>query len=470
MNLRQSACGKRLVALGVACLVGLTLAAEDYRYADVSEAPFKMAPIPEYVFPNRVFNIADYGAKPDGGKATAALAQAIAACAQAGGGRVVVPAGTFLTGPVHLRGQVELHLEAGAKLLFTDDPQDYLPAVMSSWEGLECLNYSPLIYAYGCTNVALTGKGCIEAKMDFWKEQMNEAKTGIQDARRILYTWGSEDYPVEKRDITKAHTAIMRPHLVQFNRCRNVRVEGIEIHDSPFWTVHMFLCDGVVVRGVDSKAHGFNNDGVDLEMTRNVLIEDSSFDQGDDGFVFKAGRNRDAWRIGVATENVLIRNCDVKVAGSLIGVGSELSGGVKNVYVHDCKVGKVARLYYIKTNHRRGGIVDNIILKNVKAGAMLKVAAVETDVLYQWRVFKDYETRITKISNLRIEDVEVESARWGIDLKGDARLPIDGFTARNVKIGRTERCLTHVENAEHVVFENVSGGTVGKVTTPWDRQ
>ena len=456
------------------CVMGLLTAAASaafpaYRQADLGKTPFPMEPIPEYVFPEREFRVSDYGAVADGKtKCHGAIQQAIDACAAAGGGRVRVGPGTYFTGPVHLRSGVELHLEAGAKLYFSDDPKDYLPAVRSSWEGLECLNFSPLVYAYGCTNVALTGKGCIEAKMDFWKAQMNEKKTSIQDARRILYTWGSEDYPVEKRDMPAAHPAIMRPQLVQFNRCKNVRVEGIEVHDSPFWTMHMFLCDGVIVRGIDSKAHGFNNDGIDLEMTRNVLVENSSFSQGDDGFVFKAGRNRDAWRIGQPTENVVIRNCDVKKAGSLVGVGSELSGGIRNVYVHDCTVGKVARLYYIKTNHRRGGIVDNIWLRNVKAGAMLKVAAVETDVLYQWRVFRDYETRLTKISNLHVEDVEVESARVGIDIVGDAREPIDGVFVKNVRIGKTERFLTHVENAKNVDFRNVTGGDVGKVTTPWD--
>lgn len=414
------------------------------------------------------FSIADYGAKTDGTKCTAAFAQAVAACVRAGGGRVVVPAGDWFTGPIHLRSNVELHLAKGAHVLFSDDPKDCLPAVASSWEGLECWNYSPLVYAYGCTNVAITGKGSLRAKMDFWAKQMEESKTDIQGARAILYKWGAEDYPVEKRVMPEAHPAVMRPQLIQFNRCQNVRLEGVRVEDSPFWTIHLFLCDGVTVRGIDVCAHGFNNDGIDIEMTRNVLIEDSDFDQGDDCFVFKAGRNRDAWRIGCPTENVEIRNCRIKKAGSLVGVGSELSGGIRNVYVHDCEVGTVARLYYIKTNHRRGGFVKNVRLENVSTERVMKVAALETDVLYQWKVFPDYETRITEIDGMHLKNVTCSAAMVGIDFRGDRRLPAKNLTLENVKIGMTQDFFSHVENVDNVTFVNVSGGKTGKVTTAWN--
>ena len=441
----------------------------EYRTIRIDDAPFPMPALEEYVFPARTFDVADYGAKPDGTKCTAAIRAAIEACAAAGGGRVRVGPGTYFTGPVHLRSGVELHLEAGAKLYFSDDPKDYLPAMWSSWEGLECLNYSPLVYAYGCTNVALTGKGCIEAKMDFWKAQMNEKKTSIQDARRILYTWGSEDYPVEKRDMPAAHPAIMRPQLVQFNRCKNVRVEGIEVRDSPFWTMHMFLCDGVIVRGIDSKAHGFNNDGIDLEMTRNVLVENSSFSQGDDGFVFKAGRNRDAWRIGQPTENVVIRNCDVKKAGSLVGVGSELSGGIRNVYVHDCTVDNASRLYFIKTNHRRGGFVKDVRLENVRTRIVKQVAALSTSTLYQWAAFPDYETRITEIDGLSVRNVTCEACEeCAFALRGDKRLPAKNVVLENVSVGRTQGRLFDIENVEDVRIANVTCGGIGEVKYEFD--
>ena len=413
------------------------------------------------------FNVIGFGAKADGTKCTEAFAKAVAACHESGGGRVVVPAGTWFTGPVHLKSNVNLFLEEGAVLSFSDDPKDCLPVVMSSWEGLECLNYSPLVYAYCCTNVAVTGKGTIRPKMDFWREMMKEAKTDVQGARAILYKWGSEDYPVARRDITKAHPAVLRPQCVQFNRCRGVRLEDVRIEDSPFWTIHLFMSEDVEIRRVDVCAHGFNNDGVDIEMTRNVLIEDSSFDQGDDGFVFKAGRNRDAWRVGRPTENVEIRNCSLKEIGSLIGVGSELSGGVRNVFVHDCTVEAACNLFYVKTNHRRGGFVEDVRMENVRCGTAVQVLAVDTDVLYQWRSFPDYERRRTAISGLRIENVVCDRAVTGVHLNGDPKEPIRGVEVKNVRIGRLQAFLSRVNNAEDVSIEGLTYGEAGDVETPW---
>ena len=457
-----------LMTVGFICR-GDDAAAGTYRFSDLGKTPFEMSAIRDYVFPAHDFRIDDYGARPDGTKCTEAIARAIDSCATAGGGRVVVPAGTWFTGPVHLRSNVDLHLEPGARLLFSDDPKDFLPAVRSSWEGLECMNYSPLVYAYGCTNVALTGSGVVEAKMDFWKAQMEEGKTDIQGARRILYTWGATDYPVEKRVMPSAHPAVMRPQLIQFNRSANVLIEGIEVRDSPFWTMHLLLCDNVIVRNVRVRAHGFNNDGIDIEMTRNVLVEGGDYDQGDDAFVFKAGRNRDAWRIGRPTENVVVRNCRVRKAGSLVGVGSELSGGVRNIYVHDCKVGEVARLYYVKTNHRRGGFVENVVLRNVDvAKGMWKAVAVETDVLYQWREFPDYETRYTKISNLTVENVHCAAAKAAIDVLGDPHEPIRGIRIKDLSVDRIEDVSTRIENAVDVQVDGFRTGTVGKVPTSWD--
>jgi len=416
----------------------------------------------------RDFQVTDFGARPDGSKCTEAFAKAIEDCHAAGGGRVVVPAGTWFTGPVHLKSNVELHLEKDAVLSFSDDPKDCLPVVMSSWEGLECLNYSPLVYAYCCTNVAVTGKGTIRPKMNFWREMMKEEKTDIQGARAILYKWGSEDYPVEKRDITKVHPAIMRPQCLQFNRCKGVRLEGVRIEDSPFWTIHLFMSEDVTIRHIDVCAHGFNNDGVDIEMTRNVLIEDSVFDQGDDGFVFKAGRNRDAWRVGRPTENVEIRNCKLKEIGSLIGVGSELSGGVRNVFVHDCTVEAACNLFYVKTNHRRGGFVDNIRMENVHCGLAAQVFAIDTDVLYQWRIFPDYERRRTAISNLRIENVVCDQAQTGVHLNGDPKAPICGVTVKNVRIGKLRDFLSRVNQAEDVSIVGLTFGEKADVKTPWE--
>ena len=455
------------------CVMGLLTAAASaaspaYRQVDVGETPFGMKPIPEFVFPDRNFAITDYGAQPGEAKCTAAFAQAIAACAAAGGGHVVVPKGSWHTGPIHLKSNVDLHLEEGAVLSFSDDLADCLPPVMSSWEGLECVNYSPLVYAYCCTNVAITGRGSLEPRMRKWARHFRETSTNIQQARGILYKWGAEDHPVGKRVMPEASDAVMRPQLVQMNRSVNVRLEGITVRDSPFWTIHLYQSENVIVRGVRVRAYGFNNDGIDIEMTRNVLVEDCDISAGDDGFVMKAGRNRDAWRINRPTENVVVRNCRLPSATALLAVGSEMSGGVRNVCIHDCEVGDVARLYYVKTNHRRGGFVDNIVIRGIRARSAVKLMAVETEVLYQWRVFPDYERRLTKISNLLLENVDCAGARSGVEIYGDPELPIDGVTFRNVRIGTLMNDLSKVNGAVNVRMEGLMAVGRGAVTNIWD--
>ena len=379
------------------------------------------------------------------------LQDEIDATAAKGGGKVIVPAGEhFCAGPIRLRSNIELHLEEGAKLVFSDNPQDYLPAVPTSWEGVECLNYSPLVYAYGCTNVAITGKGTLAPKMDFWRKWFGRGE-GHKAATRKLYDWCSFLAPVSERDLTKLPESNVRPHLVQFNRCKNVRLEGFKIRESPFWTIHLYLCDGVVARGLDVYAHGHNNDGIDIEMTKNVLVENCRFDQGDDAIVIKAGRNQDAWRLATPSENIEVRNCTVVNGHVLLGVGSEMSGGVRNVYMHDCVLESEAlRLFYVKTNERRGGFVEDIRMENVKAKKVRwGVMSVETDVLYQWKDFPTHEVRVTPIKNLSMKNVEVEEAERLVHILGDARCPVDGVKLENVRLGKALKG-NRIENATNV--------------------
>ena len=389
---------------------------------------------------------------PLAGACSISLQEKIDAAAAKGGGRVIVPAGEhFSDGPIRLKSNVELHLEEGAKIVFSDDPAKYLPAVPTSWEGVECLNYSPLVYAYGCTNVAITGKGTLAPKMDFWRTWFGHNGDGLRAATRKLYDWCSFNAPLEERDLTKLPKSNVRPHLIQFNRCRNVRLEGFKIRESPFWTIHLYLCDGVVARGLDVYAHGRNNDGIDLEMTKNVLVENCRFDQGDDAIVIKAGRNQDAWRLATPSENVEVRDCTVVNGHVLLGVGSEMSGGVRNVYMHDCTLESEAlRLFYVKTNERRGGFVENIRMENVKAKRVrYGVMSVETDVLYQWKEFPTHEVRVTPIKNLSIKNVEVDEADRLVHILGDARCPVDGVTVENVKVGKLHKA-DRIENATNV--------------------
>lgn len=421
------------------------------------DAPFAMEGIRECIFPAQDFSITDYGAVAGGEVSnTEAIARAIEACNKAGGGRVVVPHGEWLTGPIHLLSNVNLHLAEGATLRFTDNPSDYLPAVMTSWEGMECYNYSPLVYAFECENIAITGTGTLAPIMDTWRTWFKRPKPHME-ALKQLYTMASTDVPVEERQMAVGENN-MRPHLIHFNRCKNILLDSFKIRESPFWTIHLFLCDGGIVRNLDVYAHGHNNDGVDIEMSRNFLIENCQFDQGDDAVVIKAGRNQDAWRLNAPSENIVVRNCTVLQGHVLLGIGSEMSGGVRNVYMHDCEVrDSVFRLFFVKTNHRRGGFVENIWMKRVEAEAMQRVMEVDMDVLYQWRdLVPTYRDSITRIRGLYMEDVTCKRTQAIYDLKGDARHPIREVELKNITVGEVTDFVKRVVNAEQVSEENIN--------------
>lgn len=394
-----------------------------------------MMPIKECIFPNRDFSIVDYGAI-EGGKTinTKAIAKAIIACNKAGGGRVVIPEGEWLTGPIHFKSNVNLYLTEGAVVRFTDNPEDYLPAVITSWEGLECYNYSPLVYAHECENVAITGEGKLMPHMGLWRTWFKRPPAHLE-ALKELYTMASTDVPVEERQMARGENN-MRPHLIHFNRCENVLLDGFQIEESPFWTIHMYMVNGGIARNLNVKAHGHNNDGIDLEMTRNFLVENCVFDQGDDAVVLKAGRNQDAWRLNTPTENIVVRNCTILKGHTLLGIGSEMSGGIRNVYMHGCTApNNVHRLFFIKTNHRRGGFIENIYMENIKTGGTLRVFEVDMDVLYQWRTLvPTYEERITHIEKIYINNIECESANVIYDLKGDEKQPVRNIELRNIHV------------------------------------
>jgi len=448
-----------------------TYAAEDKLYIKSPKeiqpikAPFLMPKMQRPVFADKDFNIQNFGAQ-EGGKVknTGAIAKAIEACHKAGGGRVVVPGGKWLTGKVHLKSNVNLHLAEGAELMFSDDPNDYLPAVHTTWEGFECYNYSPLIYAYECENIAITGKGKLTCIQVFWRKWMNRPPAHMQGLKE-LYEMAVKNVPVQERNMIRDNINL-RPSFIQPNRCKNVLIEDVTVRESPFWTVHPVLCENVIIRGIDVRCRGHNTDGVDPEFCRNVLIEYCRFDQGDDPIVIKAGRNQDAWRIGKCSENIVIRYCTVILGHNLLAIGSEMSGGVRNVYMHDCEYqpyeGFVRSCVLIKTNHRRGGFVENIYVEDIKfhgtkpAKALLEI---DTDVLYQWRdLVPTYERRLTKISNIQIKNVTVDKAEYGLWIHGEAEEPVRDIVLENIKVNEIIKKPREVRNAQNIVEKNVRFG------------
>jgi len=401
------------------------------------EAPFNMPNITIPDFNNGIkVSIVSFGAvKGNKEKNSQAISQAIDKVNNAGGGTVIVPKGEWITGKIHFKSNVNLHLEKGALLLFSENPNDYLPAVHTTWEGMECYNYSPLIYAYKCKNIAITGQGEVKAKMDVWQKWFARPKGHMESLKR-LYNLFSYYKPVEERQMVN-DSAHFRPQFIQFNRCENVLMDGISVTNSPFWTIHPYLSNNVVIRNIKIFAHGHNNDGVDPEMCQNVLIENCVFDQGDDAISIKSGRNQDAWRLNSPSKNIVIRNCTVKNGHQLVALGSELSGGIENVFIDNCKVidgAKLNHLLFIKTNERRGGYVNNIYMSNITSGKIdLGILGIETDVLYQWRdLVPTIERKLTPIKNVYLNNVKATNVKFVSRILGQKELPIENIFLSNV--------------------------------------
>ena len=363
--------------------------------------------VPEFAM--RDFVISDYGAAP-GGDCSDAIARAVAACHEAGGGRVVVPPGVWRTGAVHLKSNVNLHLAAGAILRFDSDPAKYLPVVLTRFEGIECMNFSPLIYAFGQENVAVTGKGTLDgsANWETWWAWNDKSKGATKQtpARKRLDQQGTDGTPVAERIYGDGH--FLRPNFIQPYRCKNVLIEGVTIINSPMWEIHPVLCTNVTVRGVNVRSLGTNNDGCDPESCRDVLIEDCVFETGDDCIAIKSGRNNDGRRVGVASENIVIRRCTMKDGHGGVTVGSEISGGVRNVFVEDCKMDSpnLERAFRFKSNAVRGGVIEDIFIRNVEIGRVAKaVLSVEFD--YEEGANGPHKP---VLRNVRIENVTAKSA------------------------------------------------------------
>ena len=403
----------------------------------IVEAPFEMPAIKMPDFSNcKKLSIIDFGAiKGNKEKTSKAINKAIDKANKMGGGIVVIPEGEWLTAKIHFKSNVNLHLNKGATLLFSEDPKDYLPAVHSTWEGYECMNYSPLIYAYQCKNIAITGEGELKAKMDVWKTWFKRPKGHMESLKRLYYL-ASYNKPMEERQMVN-DSANFRPQFIQFNRCENILMDGVTITNSPFWTIHPFLSKNIILRNLKVYAHGHNNDGVDPEMSQNMLIENCVFDQGDDAIAIKSGSNQDAWRLNTPSKNIVMRNCTVKNGHQLVAIGSELSGGVENVFIDKCTVvdgAKLNHLLFIKTNERRGGYVKNIYMSNIVAGKIdLGILGIETDVMYQWRdLVPTIERRLTPIKNIYLENVKATDVKFISRVLGQKELPVENVVLKNV--------------------------------------
>ncbi|HTF96849.1 MAG TPA: glycosyl hydrolase family 28 protein [Cellvibrio sp.] len=335
-----------------------------YRQSDWKQMDLILQKIESPKIPAKEFKITDFGAIKDSGKdARPAIANAIAAAVKAGGGKVVIPAGKWLSkGPVHLQSFINLHLEDGATLLFSAAASDYLPAVFTRWEGTEIYGYSPLIYANNVTDVAITGTGTIDGNADSEFHPWHKKQTAdIATLRKM----GFDGVPLEKRQFGAGH--YLRPPLIQIVNAKRVLLEGYTATNSPFWVNHLVYTDHAQMRHVNVDSMFPNNDGIDIDSGRWVVIENNHFRTGDDSVVIKSGRDLDGRKIGRPSENVVVRN-NILDGEDGIGLGSEMSGGIKNVFFTDNTYLKGTSVFRLKANLDRGGSVEHVRIRNTNIG------------------------------------------------------------------------------------------------------
>ena len=401
------------------------------------------------IFPDVTYNIKDFGATADGktGNKTA-FQKAVTTCSENGGGKIIVPKGNYyMDGPLVFKSNVNIELQEGAVLNFSHDEKDYLPAVLVRWEGTEVYNYSPLIYAYKARNIALTGKGTINGN---GSKNFSDWKTLQQPDKKMLRKMGQNLTPVYERVFAEGHK--LRPSLFQPYGCTNVRLEGVTLLDSPFWVIHPTFCNNVIIRGVTVDSYNTNNDGADPESCTNVLIEDCTFRTGDDSIAIKAGRDNDAWRIGRPTENVVIRNCNFFSKINGVCIGSEMSGGVRNVFVENINIPMSSNAIYFKANLDRGGYIKNVFVRNIKTDTV-RTALVRFEPNYKGQ---KSSFNPTLFENFEIENVTCSiSEEVGIYLAGIQKdYPLKNIRLKNVEINKTPVPYV-MENAENILFENV---------------
>lgn len=364
-----------------------------------------------------------------------AINAAIKKANKAGGGVVVIPAGKYQTGAITLLSNVNLRVEKGAELVFAVPATakgrgELYPNVVTRWEGLDIVNYQPCIYAKDCKNIGLTGEGIINGNgaNDRWwymkgnahhgyhegvDEWQGTAKTGT---RAELLKMADNGVPVIERVFGPGKG--LRPQLVNFVSCENVLIEGVELRDSPFWVMHPLWCKNLTVKNVTVFNDGPNGDGCDPESCEDVLIEGCTFHTGDDCIALKSGRNADGFRDGRPCQNIIIRNCTMADGHGGVVVGSEISAGVKNVFAENCDMDSpnLDRVIRIKTNTCRGGVNENIYVRNIRVG-QCKEAVMRINLVYEPNEIAE-RGHIPTVRNVYVENVTCKKSKYGILLNG----------------------------------------------------
>lgn len=403
--------------------------------------------------PDNKISILKFGAKGDGvSDCKKAFDKAMKYADKRGGAYISVPSGIYyIKGPLTLTSDICIDLEEGAVLKFAPEPEHY-PIVNTSWEGTYLYNYSPMIFGYRVHDVAIIGKGTIDG-----------------NAMSTFATWKKNQKPAQMRSREMNHTGVavdlrrfgdgdwLRPHMIQFYGCENITVEGVKMINSPFWCLHLLQSENIICRSLRYDAKLVNNDGIDPESSCDILIEDVHFDNGDDNIAIKSGRDNDGWSAGRPCENIIVRNCHFKGLHAVV-LGSEMSGGVRNVFVENCDyAGYCKRGIYIKTNPDRGGFVKNLYVNNCVFGDV-------EDLFYVTSKYAGEgldNNHFSEIENLVVDGLECQKAsKAALVLQGTDEKPISNVSFDNIKVGEAKIGVSFSNTYNVKMGECHIGGTV----------
>ena len=375
------------------------------------------------------------------------IQQAVDKCAEEGCGTVYVQKGIWRSGSIHLRSHVHILLDDEAVISFSDVPEDYLPVVFTRWEGMECYNYSPLIYARDCIDIGITGGGRLEGNGEAWwgwKKLQQEA------AKELCYAQADE-IPVESR-VYGTREAALRPSFIQFISCRDVVLSDFTIEDGPQWTIHPVYCEHVKISNVSVVTHGPNTDGLNPDSCTDVLIEGCSFETGDDCIAINAGMNEDGWRVGRPCRDIVIRKCRMSGGHGALVIGSAVSGGVENVEASDCVIKNTMQGIRIKTMRGRGGYVKNVSFRNIEIENVSN-QAVQVNSFYEFSTVKPLADTPSELSDIHIENVHGNGADTAIEIKGLPEKPLKNVTLKNINL-TADKAMT-ILDTESISLDNV---------------
>ena len=394
----------------------------------------------------------------------------IAKCSKAGGGKVVIPAGKYQTGAITLMSNVNLCIEKDAELVFAFDRSLY-PLVYTRWEGLDLWNYQPCIYAIDCKNIALSGEGTINGngnnegnwwymkgmKEHGWHDGVDEWQgTASKGTRAELLKMSDNGVPAKERKFGMGKG--LRPQLVNFVRCENVLIENVKLLNSPFWVMHPLFCKNLTVRGVYVFNEGPNGDGCDPESCEDVLIENCTFHTGDDCIALKSGRNADGRKADIPCKNIIVRKCKMEDGHGGVVVGSEISGGADYVFAEDCDMDSpnLDRVLRIKTNTCRGGIIQNIFMRNIRVG-QCREAVMRTNLVYEPNEIAE-RGHIPTVRNVYMENVTCKKSKYGILINGlDDSDNVYNINIKNCRFeGLTAEPLYKTGKCHDIKLENVT--------------